>query len=199
MMNCEELRCVLLDFVDGDLPPEEKAGVRAHLAECTSCRAEVDQLRAGARAVRAAVEELAPRQHYLTGARLERLMAARRERRRPIKLITPRRLVAAAAIAAIVASAPFLVGDFARLLAPPPETTQQGAVAQAPVLEWHGPAILAATGRQAPMSVMRSVPAAAEGPAIPGPGVSLATSDTEGVRVPVQNVLYDPEESSHWW
>jgi len=197
-MNCEELHPRLLDFVDGDMPPQQKADVRAHLAECPACRAEVDQLRAGARAVRAAVEQLAPRQRYLTAERLERLMAARRRHRRPVRLLTFQRLVAAAAIAAIVATAPFLVRDFQRYLNPPEQQPVE-QIAQPPLPEWHGRAILAAAGRENPTSVMRSLPVAAEAPYVPDPRVSLATSDSPGLRVPVENVLYDPEESSHWW
>ncbi len=197
-MNCEELHPRLLDFVDGDMPPQQKAAVRDHLAECPACRAEVDQLRAGHRAVRAAVGQLAPRQRYLTAERLEMLTAARRRHRRPVRLMTFRRLVAAAAVAAIVATAPFLVGDFRRILAPPEQAPQVQA-AQATMPQWQGRAILAAAGRETPMSVMRSLPVAAEAPYVPAPQVSLATSDTPGLRVPVENVLYDPEESSHWW
>ena len=201
MMHCEELHPRLLEFVDGDMSAEERAAVRAHLAGCPACRAEADQLRAGARAVRAAVQELAPTQHYLTPARLERLMTARSGSRKPFKIITLHRLVAAAAVAAIVAAAPFLVGDFMQILNPPQEE-QPGLVAEAPIPEWHGPAILAATGRGAPMSLMRSVSATAGAPPAAGSPegrMSLAVSDTPGLRVPVESVLYDPEESSHWW
>jgi anti-sigma factor RsiW len=197
-MNCEELHPMLLDFVDGDMTPEDRAAVRTHLAECPACRAEIEELRAGARAVRAAVEVAAPRQHYLTAARMEGLLAARRSSRRPVRLFTLHRLVAAAAIAVIVASVPFLAGDFNRLLNPPPAPPAE-QVAQAPVQQWGAPVILAATGRERPMSLMRSVPVAAQAPYAPGPAVTLAGSDTPNVRVPVQSVLYDPDESSHWW
>jgi anti-sigma factor RsiW len=203
-MNCEELHTRLLDFVDGDLPSEEKAAVRAHLAGCPSCRAEVEQLRAGARAVREAVETLATRQRYLTPARLDALRAARRQQNKPLRLITMRRLVAAAAIAAIVAAAPFLVGDIQNILNPPP-AAQNPQVAQAPAPGWHGTVILAATGRQGPMSplsVLRPVPVAAgasQAVLAPAPRMNLAGSDSPGVRVPVNSALYDPVESSHWW
>lgn len=197
-MNCEELHPRLLDFVDGDMSPQEKSAVRTHLADCPACRAEVEQLRAGARAVRSAVEELAPRQRHLTPARLEKLMTAHRQQRRPIRLITLHRLVAAAAAAVILAAAPFLVRDVQQILNPRPETPDS-QLAEAPVPQWHAPAILAATGREHQPSVMRSLPVAAQAPSVPGPSVSLVASDTPGVRVPVQNVLYDPDESSHWW
>jgi hypothetical protein len=201
MMRCDEINLRLLEFVDGGMSAEEGAAVREHLAGCPMCRAEAEQLQAGARAVRAAVQHLAPAQHYLTPQRMERLMAAHRSSRRPFKIITMHRLVAAAAVAAIVAAAPFLVGDVARILNPPPEE-QPGLVAEAPIPEWHGPAILAATGRGAPMSLMRSVSATAQAPAEPGSPegrMSLVISDTPGLRVPVESVLYEPEESSHWW
>lgn len=34
-------------YLDGELTPAEMAGVRAHLAECDACRAELEELRAG--------------------------------------------------------------------------------------------------------------------------------------------------------
>ena len=34
-------------YLDGELTPAETAGVRAHLAECDACRAELEELRAG--------------------------------------------------------------------------------------------------------------------------------------------------------
>jgi len=36
-MNCAELEILLCDYVDGTLPPAEKAEVERHLAECPSC------------------------------------------------------------------------------------------------------------------------------------------------------------------
>jgi anti-sigma factor RsiW len=199
MMNCDEFHGRFLEIVDGQVPSQDTAAVRAHLDRCPACRAEVDQLCAGARALHSAVDLLAPRQRYLTPARLERLMAARQSSRKPFRIITLHRLVAAAAIAAIVASAPFLVGDFRRLLNPPEPPPM---VASIPVPAWRGPVILAATGRENPMSVRRSLSPAADASLVAsssdqGPG--LAVFDTPGVRVPVENVLYDPDESSHWW
>jgi len=37
-MSCEETMRRLDDLLDGELPPEERAGVQAHLAGCASCR-----------------------------------------------------------------------------------------------------------------------------------------------------------------
>ena len=203
-MNCEELHSRLLDIADGDIaagdvPPADAAAVRAHLDQCPACQAEVDQLRAGAQTLRAAAGVLAPGRRYLTPERLQRLMAAREAHRKPFKIITLHRLVAAAAVAAIVAAAPFLVGDFKQILNPPEQ--QPSALAQAPIPEWRGPVILAATGRADPMSIMRSASAASTSIAASSPPerVGLAVSDTPGLRVPVENVLYDPDESSHWW
>jgi len=205
-MKCEELNARLLDYLEGELPAQDRAAAQDHLAECPACRAELDRLRAGADALRAAADELAPRQPYLTPERLQRLMAAREEQRRPIRLITLRRLVAAAAAAAIIAAAPFLIDDYRRLTSPAEETP---TLAQAPspgmalaAAELRRPTILAAMSHDAPMSMLRSVP---PGPEMPAALAALgqqgrwAVADTPGLRVPVENVLYDPDESSHWW
>ena len=210
-MNCEELHPRLLEIADGDVPSADAEAVRAHLDQCAACRAQVEELRAGAQALRGAVDVLAPRAHYLTAERLEKLTAAHKTQRRSFKIITLHRLAAAAAVAVIVASAPFLIGDFRHILKPPAENAPMVAeapapvaAAPAPVADWHGPVILAATGHSDsdPMNLMRSMrsvmpPSSATVP--PGQRVGLAVSDTPGVRVPVENVLYDPEESSHWW
>jgi anti-sigma factor RsiW len=197
-MNCSELHSRLLELAEGDLPLADAAAARAHLDECAACRAEVEELQAGAQALRAAVDVLAPRRRYLTAERLQRLTAAHATHHKPFKIITLHRLVAAAAVAAIIGAAPLLIGDFRQFLKPPQEAP---AVAEAPVIEWRGPVILAASGRENPMSLMRSGTPASASLAAPSPNqrVGLAVSDTPGLRVPVENVLYDPDESSHWW
>jgi len=207
-MNCHEARARLLDYLDGELPPQERGAVQAHLNRCAACRTELGQVSAGADALRATVERLAPRRRYLSPARRGALMAARQERRRPIKLITMRRLVAAAAAAAIIAAAPFIISDYGRLVKPRGEALPTMAQAPAPErirsvpAQPRRPVILAAMSHDAPMSVLHSVPPAPE-PAGPAEStdqrVRWAVADTPGLRVPVENVLYDPDESSHWW
>ena len=41
-MNCPDLKTVLIDYLDGRLPPEGAAGARAHLESCPSCRREAE-------------------------------------------------------------------------------------------------------------------------------------------------------------
>jgi len=45
MKGCEEVSEVLLDYLLGELPEDEAAGVRAHLQECPQCRLEYQNLK----------------------------------------------------------------------------------------------------------------------------------------------------------
>ena len=40
-MKCEELEPLVSGYVDGELPPDQRAQVEAHLAACESCRREL--------------------------------------------------------------------------------------------------------------------------------------------------------------
>jgi anti-sigma factor RsiW len=55
-MNCHELETLLCDYVDGTLPPERKAAVERHLAECPSCT----EMAADSAAAVAFIESAAP-------------------------------------------------------------------------------------------------------------------------------------------
>lgn len=45
-MVCVELVEVITDYLEGALPPEDRARLEAHLAECAPCRRYLDQFRA---------------------------------------------------------------------------------------------------------------------------------------------------------
>jgi len=51
---------ILAEYVDGALPPAERAGVEAHLSECASCRGEVELAREAVAALRIVPELPAP-------------------------------------------------------------------------------------------------------------------------------------------
>jgi anti-sigma factor RsiW len=42
--SCEEIRDLLVDYVDGELPPHDSQAVHDHLAECPACRQRVEAL-----------------------------------------------------------------------------------------------------------------------------------------------------------
>ncbi|NIR02045.1 MAG: hypothetical protein GTN78_17930, partial [Gemmatimonadales bacterium] len=119
-MECTEVRQKLVEAVEGELPSPEEAAVRQHVAECSDCRSEFKRLRRASGALNTVVSQLAPPTRYLTRRRLDLLMFAYSERHRPIRLVTWRRFVAAAAVAAIIAAVPFIVGDVAHILNAPP-------------------------------------------------------------------------------
>lgn len=59
-MNCEEVRELLIDALDGTLPPERSGAVAAHLRDCGACREELEALREAEAAVRSIPRVAAP-------------------------------------------------------------------------------------------------------------------------------------------
>ena len=45
-MDCKKISELLTDYIEGELPPDERASVEAHLQGCESCRREVEKLAA---------------------------------------------------------------------------------------------------------------------------------------------------------
>lgn len=89
MKYCEEYAALLDLFVDGELPPEDMARVRAHLADCPGCQAYVDD----ALALRAGfpeVEETAVPEGFAEGV-MERIQKSEMERWRQKKRRSVRR------------------------------------------------------------------------------------------------------------
>lgn len=62
-MNCEEARSSLFELVEdpGALPPAEHEALRAHVAECPSCTADVEAIRTWRQHAQAWQDEPAPR------------------------------------------------------------------------------------------------------------------------------------------
>ncbi|MBM4424942.1 MAG: anti-sigma factor [Chloroflexi bacterium] len=44
-MTCKELVEVVTEYLEGTLPPHDRAQFEAHLAECEGCSAHLDQMR----------------------------------------------------------------------------------------------------------------------------------------------------------
>lgn len=200
----ERVNCIgacekLLDAAEGALEADEDRLLRTHLAGCAKCSAEFDAITAGMHALRRAVPVVAPREHYLTRARRDRVSDGGGPR--IFRLATYRQFVGAAAAAAILISAAFITAqvlgilDARRLQDAPAVAAQQPA----PGLRY-APLTVSAPGQTEPISVahtMRPVAAAVQAPA-PPPTPPLRT-DTAGITVPVNHAFYDPEEASHWW
>jgi anti-sigma factor RsiW len=45
-LSCQELVELVTDYLDGALPPAERARFDAHIADCDGCRAYLEQIRA---------------------------------------------------------------------------------------------------------------------------------------------------------
>jgi len=192
-MRCTEAREKLVEAVEGALPPDEQALLRQHLEGCARCRAEFEALAHASQCLRDALADLVPEETYLTAARRERLLAARARGRKPIRLITWRRFVVAAAAAAIIVSVSFLVGDVLWLL-------RGGAGADGGVGERIVVIVAAAPGEAGRAARFVPVRATVAMPAgRPGAVPRVVRTDSPGLRVPVSNGLYDAEESSFWW
>ena len=158
-MNCDEVREKLLDVVEGRAAGEERAAVDVHLGGCPQCRAEFEELAEGLHGLLAAMPVVAPRERYLTHARLECIMG--REAPRLFQLATYRQFVAAAAAVAIVISGAFIVAhvlgirDARRLQEAPPV-----ALRTEPLVHYV-PVMVAAPGQGQPINVAQVMPAAA--------------------------------------
>jgi anti-sigma factor RsiW len=73
-MNCREVRALLDDLVDGDLPEEHRCKVEKHLEQCVECRTSAAGLRALLARVGALPRSLAPARDPWPGI-VSRIMA----------------------------------------------------------------------------------------------------------------------------
>lgn len=82
MKDCREIEPLLTPYVDGEVPPDQQADVRAHLGACAPCRA-LAQAEADARAVlRASAADLRGAAPAALGARCRALCPSQRPRSR---------------------------------------------------------------------------------------------------------------------
>ena len=157
-------------------------------------------MKRGAGVLREAIPSLAPRQAYLTRARMQRLMAAHSGSAKIFRLVSYRRFVAAAAAAAILVSAAFITVNLGRMR----EASQPDELplAQIPAPSHYVPVVLAATGSGEPGNALgrMSVIQEARTPWAEQPGGERPVGmDSPGIIVPVHHAFYDPEESPYWW
>ena len=76
-MTCEQVTQFLIDYVSGELPPDERAALDRHLAACSACRDYLDSYRTtiaiGKRALMPRTEEQIP------DSLVQAVLAARRD------------------------------------------------------------------------------------------------------------------------
>jgi hypothetical protein len=205
-MRCSDVERAMLDALDGELARDHMQEFQAHLAACETCRAEFSQLRSASGALREAVSELAPPTSYVTARRIEGVFGAYGRRRAPIKLLTWHRFAAAAAVAAILASAPFIISDVISLVGPGTPVAGDGwgssSLSATRMPPFGGRALMLTStdarpsGRSVVWLPLHAGPPAGRGARGETP---VVRTDSEGVTVPVRHVFYDAEESSRWW
>ena len=104
-MECGEVREEFSALIDGELAPEQRAGVEAHLAHCSDCLRELDRIKRIDVLYRALTPQVAP-SGFEEGVRKAALASARRHARprmRPWRRLLP--VLAAAAVLLVVLGA----------------------------------------------------------------------------------------------
>lgn len=103
-MNCHELELQLMPYLDGELGPDDRVGIEAHLAGCPSCAHRVEVDRHNISLVRALVHEGSPaaplrlRESVFDGVHREEAMARR------VRLLRLGAAAAGVALAVVVAN-----------------------------------------------------------------------------------------------
>ena len=205
-MKCEDIQSELVDYMDGEMSESRRTRISAHLDDCDACREQCRRLEQADSSVRQALSSLAPPGKYLTGARRKALKEAHTASQRSIKLMTFRRFVAAAAIAAIIASAWVMYPDLTSFFGPARETIPADRVATSPYEM--SPLMVTSPGEGNELRVLparvhgsrKSVPQ--QGRASLASGLNHAGSvrmHPEWVIVPAENAYYDDSEAAYWW
>jgi len=205
-MECHEAIERMLAACESSLSKEDHEALDKHLRVCPSCGAEFGHVRAGADALRKVLDALAPEGSYLTDARLASIIEERRLRREPLRILTLRRFVAAAAVAAILVCGWFIYNDVASMTRP---TTPAPTMAQAPRQRRTVPVRLVVISPQevsrlrfvqGQMHLASTVP---EWPTFGSPFLASpprsVVLDSPGVTIPVENIYYDSSEANYWW
>ena len=121
-MECSELRTEFVGYIDGDLSDEERLRVELHIAQCYSCKEDLDELGRLLELSGAALKHPCPADRF---EELKERLASAEPTYNPMP---PRRklrvrevlykLAIAAIIIAVIAASPFLIRGAIRLFAP---------------------------------------------------------------------------------
>jgi len=112
-MECAEVREEFSALIDGELAPEQRAGVEAHLAHCSDCLRELDRIKRIDVLYRALTPQVAP-SGFEEGVRKAALVSARRHARprmRPWPRLLPVLAVAAVLLVVLGAAVMYLGQD----------------------------------------------------------------------------------------
>lgn len=205
-MQCTEARKNLLELLDEKLDAELRAAVEDHLAACPECAAEFRSLQEGHNALCEVIPRMAPPKRHLTR---ERLQILERNIQQDRKILTIRRFVGAAAAAAILVAVLFLYQDVRRWLKTPQPSPSRGQNMAAEGARRPPGSVpvrmqIGSSGGGQKRNIVRVMAPAEENLRAAGsPNTRSQTrilrTNSPGVRVPVQNTLYDPEQDGYWW
>ena len=93
-MCCDEMREMLGPYVDGEVTPETRAAIEAHVCTCQNCRCEVGRLRELGDGIKAGGSVCVP---IALWERIEGQLGAAAKSHRLYRLLRPRSIIAAAA------------------------------------------------------------------------------------------------------
>jgi len=205
-MECEDVRPKMLELIEGELEQDERALVEEHLRGCPVCKAEVMALGSASSAIKRSVPLIAPGGPYLTPARRTCLMEAYAKARRRAGLFTLRRLVAAAAVLAILVSGWSLYDRYVASH-PSPSASRDLAQGPAPSLQGRVPFVVVSlekgTGVDLLDGHLRPCPLPLRFDASCVPGAlnyrRLIPIQSQEILIPAENAYYDPREQVYWW
>jgi len=128
-MNCEEIRELLSEYVDGVLDPKTKALVNEHLSTCKACQAELASLKALVREL-GSLESVAPPHDFLDQLheRMEQHSAFSKILRSlfvPIRLKMPLEFAGAAAVAILLFSILYVQQDHYKVTQAPVDLKEE--------------------------------------------------------------------------
>lgn len=200
-MECKDVRERLLDVLDGLASPEERRAVEEHVKGCEGCRTELENLQRGLHGLSAYVQKVKqPRIHRSTD-RLVRMLRAMERGRNKAAQVTWRRVAVGVVMVAVVGCVCLMLsGDILlfRLLKKGHGTA--GIAQTEPYAQGMQVVLTGAAGEKGQSVVTEYVKSQATPLAQPPPGAErIVLANSPGIYVPVQNVLYDSEETGYWW
>lgn len=172
MSGCKETRDLLSPYLEGELTPEERAGVESHLGECEDCRIDLDLLRRTVVALKG-LPDLPPPAGILHGVR-ERMEPVPWHRRLFGRGRSPFRagIPLGAAATVLVAFGIFLLTErYPDLSKPPADLSVPPAPVRTTVPP---PREEPGTAKEAPVAEIRSAERAEEAAAVPEPPAAVS-------------------------
>lgn len=126
-MDCSQIKMGFIGYIDGDLSEDEKLRVELHVAQCYSCREELDEIGRLLELSDAALKHPSPVDRFedlkerLADAEPELIPVPRRPKLRAREVLY--KLAVAAIVIALIAASPFLIRGAKRLFTPLEEGT----------------------------------------------------------------------------